>query len=37
MIVLTNASDEAFIKTQAGQDTMAEALKAGLEYYFRSL
>lgn len=37
MIVLTNASDEAFIKTEAGQDTMVEALKSGLEYYFRSL
>ena len=37
MIVLTNASDEAFIKTEAGQDKMVEALKSGLEYYFRSL
>ncbi len=37
MVVLTNASDEAFIKSEAGQAKMVEALKAGLEYYFRSL
>lgn len=37
MIVLTNAHDEAFIKTAAGQDKMVEALKEGLESYFRSL
>jgi len=37
MIVLTNAHDEAFIKTASGQDKMVEALKEGLEGYFRSL
>jgi len=37
MVVLTNASDETFIKAETGQNQMAEALKAGLESYFRSL
>jgi len=37
MVVLTNPRDEAFIKTAAGQDKMVEALKQGLESYFRSL
>ncbi|MCD6360424.1 MAG: N-acetylmuramoyl-L-alanine amidase [Armatimonadetes bacterium] len=37
MVVLTNASDEAFITTQAGQEKMVEALKQGLENYFAAL
>ncbi len=37
MVVLTQASDEAFIKADAGQSTMVEALKSGLEHYFRTL
>ncbi|HUS80460.1 MAG TPA: N-acetylmuramoyl-L-alanine amidase, partial [Armatimonadota bacterium] len=37
MVVLTNASDESFIKGETGQSEMVEALKAGLESYFQSL
>jgi len=34
MCVLTNAQDEAFITSASGQETMVEALRAGLEYTF---
>jgi N-acetylmuramoyl-L-alanine amidase len=34
MCVLTNAQDEAFITSEAGQETMVEALRAGLEHVF---
>ncbi len=37
MVVLTNAEDEAFITGESGQRKMVQALKAGLESYFRSL
>lgn len=36
MISLRNASDEAFILTETGQDRMARALAAGIETYLRS-
>lgn len=35
MVVLTNAQDEAFIKSASGQALMVDALRAGLEYTFR--
>lgn len=34
MCVLTNAQDEAFIDSEAGQSKMVDALRAGLEYVF---
>jgi N-acetylmuramoyl-L-alanine amidase len=34
MVVLTNAQDEAFISSEAGQQKMVEALRAGLERVF---
>jgi N-acetylmuramoyl-L-alanine amidase len=37
MVVLTNAQDEAFIKSAAGQARMVAALRAGLERYFAGL
>ncbi|MGI5816516.1 MAG: N-acetylmuramoyl-L-alanine amidase [Armatimonadota bacterium] len=36
MCVLTNARDEAFISSAAGQQKMVEALRAGLEHVFRA-
>lgn len=36
MVVLTNAQDEAFIKSASGQALMVDALRAGLEYTFRA-
>lgn len=35
MVVLTNAQDEAFIRSAGGQAQMVAALRAGLERYFR--
>lgn len=37
MVVITIAEDERFIASASGQATMVEALRAGLEHYFRSL
>lgn len=37
MVILTNAQDEAFIKSAAGQARMVAALRAGLERYFAGL
>lgn len=37
MVVITIAEDERFIASAAGQAMMVDALRAGLEHYFRSL